>query len=294
MYASARRLADNRRMSVRVLIAGLALCLASLTACGGAAPTTSGGPAFCRLKVDGAHVALPNGQALTLRGVSVPSLTAMEAAGVVAVARVRALAAAGARMIVLAVEDAEITPTFFPERLAPVLQAATEEGVIVILSYQNRVGVANRGLSNAELDHAEDFINLAMAYARNAPSVWVDPLQGIDEIPLARRRNVTQRLVDLVRGRGADNIIVIREPLWLREGGEPLSGGNVVYALNPGETLDGLPVDRLPFLRISVDAPSARETLSVAAIGAETNAGWVDALRAPVPPNLRQCAATGR
>ncbi|MEO6061601.1 MAG: cellulase family glycosylhydrolase, partial [Thermoflexales bacterium] len=235
----------------------LYLVTAALLAACARSPTPAPGSAngFCRLAVAGSQVVLATGQPLTLHGVSLPTLTEMARAGEAPIARVQALASAGARLVSLAIDDSELTPLYFPEKLAPVLQAANDAGIIVILSYRIRLQTANRSASNAEIDKAEDFLKLALEYVNSAPGIWFDPILEINEVPPVRRRNVAQRMVDIVRGYRADNIMLIRQPAWFRESNPglsaPLLGGNIVYALSSAETAAGLPPAQVPFLLIT-------------------------------------------
>lgn len=258
------------------------------------APAPSSTNGFCRLTVAGSQVVLASGQPVTLHGASLPTLAEMARAGEAPIARIQALAGAGARLVSLAIDDSELTPLYFPEKLAPVLQAANDAGIVVILSYRIRLQTANQSASNAEIDNAEDFLKLALGYVNSAPGIWFDPILEINEIPPVRRRNVAQRMVDIVRGYRADNIMLIRQPAWFRESdpnlAAPLSGGNIVYALSPAETAAGLPPTQAPFLRITTLPPGQNMTLSLSAPGATTtDPVWARAWRDAGPPDLRAC-----
>ncbi len=257
-----------------------------------ALPNSTNG--FCRLNVVGSQVVLASGKPVTLLGASLPTLAEMAQAGETPIARIQALASAGARLVSLAIDDSELTPLYFPEKLAPVLQAANEAGIIVILSYRVRLQTANQSASNAEIDNAEDFLKLALGYVHSAPGIWFDPILEINEIPPVRRRNVAQRMVDIVRGFRADNIMLIRQPAWFRDSdpslSAPLLGGNIVYALNPAETAAGIPPAQVPFLRISPLPPDSATALSLSAPGsATTDPAWARAWQNASPPNLRAC-----
>ncbi|HQV28314.1 MAG TPA: hypothetical protein PLG23_17320 [Thermoflexales bacterium] len=274
------------------------LCLittALLTACA-RPPVTAPGTAngFCRLTVAGNQVVLASGQPVTLLGPSLPTLTEMARAGEEPIARIQAFAGAGARIVSLAIDDDEVTPLYFPDKLAPVLQAANDAGVIVILSYRIRLKASDRSSSNNEIDSAEDFLKLALGYVNSAPAVWFDPILEITDFSAVRRRNIAQRMVDIVRGYRADNIILIRQADWFRESNPvlaaPLQGGNVIYALGPSENAAGLPLTQHPFLRISPSPPERAATLGLSAPGsAADDPAWARAWRDANPPNLRAC-----
>ena len=274
------------------------IAAALLAACARApAPSPASANGFCRLAVKGAQVVLASGQPVALLGASLPSLTEMARAGESPIARIQALAGAGARLVSLAIDDSELTPLYFPEKLAPTLQAATDAGIIVVLSFRIRLEAAGRTSSNAEIDKAEDFLKLALGYVNGAPSVWFDPIAEIADVAdfsAFRRRNVAQRMVDIVRGYRADNIMLIRQPAWFRESdpalSAPLSGGNIVYVLGPAESAAGLPPGQVPFLRISPLPPDSSVTLSLSAPGsATTDPAWARAWKNASPPDLRAC-----
>ena len=274
------------------------LCLittALLTACARPQVTEPGtANGFCRLTVAGNQVVLASGQPVTLLGPSLPTLTEMARAGEEPIARIQAFAGAGARIVSLAIDDDEVTPLYFPDRLAPVLQAANDAGVIVILSYRILLKASDRSSSNNEIDSAEDFLKLALGYVNSAPAVWFDPIREITDFSAVRRRNIAQRMVDIVRGYRADNIVLIRQPAWFRESdpglSAPLQGGNIVYVLGPAESAAGLPSGQVPFLRITTLPPDSPITLSLSAPGSATaDPAWARVWRNANPPNLRAC-----
>ena len=276
------------------------LCLvtaALLAACArppAPAPAPGSPNGFCRLTVTGSQVVLASGKPVTLLGASLPTLAEMARAGEKPIPRIQALASAGARLVSLAIDDDEVTPLFFPDKLAPVLQAANEAGIIVILSYRIRLKAADRTASNNEVEKAEDFLKLALGYVRSAPAVWFDPILEITDFTAIRRRNIAQRMVDVIRGYRADNIILIRQADWFRESdpvlAAPLQGGNVIYALGPGETAAGLPLTQHPFLRISSSPPERNTPLGLSAPGSLTmDPAWARAWQDANPPDLRGC-----
>ena len=287
---------DNAGMPSRPSLPTLLVSAVLVAACGRSAtpPATAIG-GFCKLSVAGNRVALASGQPIILLGESLPSLAEMARAGESPADRMRALAASGARLVSLAIDDTELTPLYFPESLAPVLRAANDAGVIVILSYRIRLETANRGATNPEIDNAEDFLKLALGYVNSAPGVWFDPIQEIKEIAPVRRRNVAQRMVDIIRGSRADNIIVVRQPEWFRESdpalNAPLQGGNVVYALGAGDLGAGMPMDRFPFLRALQIPPDEGVSLGLSAPGIATvDPAWARAWKSAPAPTLRPCA----
>jgi hypothetical protein len=258
------------------------------------APGPGAADGFCRLKVTGAQIVLASGQPVTLLGASLPSLTEMARAGESPIARIQALAGAGARLVSLAIDDSEVTPLYFPNTLAPVLQAANDAGIIVILSYRIRLKAADRTTSNNEVEKAEDFLKLAQGYVKGAPAVWFDPILEITDFTAVRRRNIAQRMVDILRGNGVDNIVLIRQPAWFRESdpglSAPLQGSNIVYVLGPAESAAGLPTGQVPFLRITTAPPDKTATLGLSAPGAVTaDPAWARAWQDSGPPALRAC-----
>jgi hypothetical protein len=281
-------------MSVARPLLGL-ITAALLAACARApspAPGSTNG--FCRLAVSGSQVVLASGNPVTLLGASLPTLTEMARAGEAPIARIQALAGAGARRVSLAIDDDEVTPLYFPDRLAPVLQAANDAGVIVILSYRIRLKAADRTASNNDVERAEDFLKLALGYVKSAPAVWFDPIIEIADFTAIRRRNIAQRMVDIIRGYRADSIILIRQAEWFRDSNPaiaaPLQGGNIVYALGPGESTAGLPLTQHPFLRISPSPPEKSTPLGLSAPGSATaDPAWARAWQEAGPPDLRSC-----
>jgi hypothetical protein len=272
----------------------LGFVAAALLAACARPPAPGSANGFCRLSVSGSQVVLASGQPVTLLGASLPSLTEMTRAGEAPIGRIQALASSGARLVSLAIDDDEVTPLYFPDKLAPVLQAAHDAGIIVILSYRIRLKAADRTASNNEVEKAEDFLKLAMGYVKGAPAVWFDPLLEINDFTAIRRRNIAQRMVDIVRGYRADNIVLIRQPAWFRESdpglSAPLQGGNIVYVLGPAESAAGLPAGQVPFLRISALPPDSPTPLSLSAPGSATaDPAWARVWRDANPPNLRAC-----
>lgn len=272
------------------------LCLVAVALLAACARPPAPAPAngFCRLSVSGSQVVLASGQPVALLGASLPSLTEMTRAGEAPIARIQALAGAGARIVSLAIDDDEVTPLYFPDKLAPVLQAAHDTGIIVVLSYRIRLKAADRTASNNEVEKAEDFLKLALGYVKGAPAVWFDPILEITDFTAIRRRNIAQRMVDIVRGYRADNIVLIRQPAWFRESdpslSAPLQGGNIVYVLGPAESAAGLPSGQVPFLQITTLPPDSSVTLSLSAPGsATTDPAWARAWKNASPPDLRAC-----
>ncbi len=104
---------------------------------------------------------------------------------------------------------------------------------------------------NSRTDAAEDWLRLMLDYLKNNPGVWFDPANAIQDVSPKRQRSIAQRLVDVARGYGADNVVVVNQPDWLA-GPEPdvsqlLKGDNVVYGIDV-EDMNRYPLDAAPFL----------------------------------------------
>ncbi|MCS6846290.1 MAG: cellulase family glycosylhydrolase [Anaerolineae bacterium] len=230
------------------LILPLIGCL--LCACSGrplvvAATPTPVVPQYCPLRVEGRWVVDAGGNVVILHGASLPTLAEMAQSDRDAAQRLRELAAAGARVVRLPVDQSEITPTFVPAAVSPFIDQANALGMLVILAYRNDLDETVRKQGEA----AEDWLRLALTYLRNAPGVWFEPFARPIATPKWRAMN--QRMVDVARGFRADNVIVVNAPDWLRDApNERLTGSNVAYAV---PALDGWPLDAAPFILTDFD-----------------------------------------
>ncbi|BCX05139.1 MAG: hypothetical protein KatS3mg053_3077 [Candidatus Roseilinea sp.] len=233
----------------------IALAVLSLCACGGrplavAATPTPAVPQYCTLRVEGRWVVDARGNAVILHGASLPTLAEMAHSDHDATQRLHELAAAGARVVRLPVEQSEIAPTFVPAVVSPFVDQANALGMLVILAYRNDLGETARKQAEA----AEDWLRLVLTYLRNAPGVWFEPFARPIATPKWRAMN--QRMVDVARGFRADNVIVVRAPDWLRDASdEPLVGDHIVYAVS---SLEDWPLDVAPFVLTDFDGAGIR------------------------------------
>lgn len=246
----------------------IALAVLSLCACGGrplavAATPTPAVPQYCTLRVEGRWVVDARGNAVILHGASLPTLAEMAHSDYDATQRLRELAAAGARVVRLPVDQSEIAPTFVPAVVSPFIDQANALGLLVILAYRNDLGETVRKQGEA----AEEWLRLALTYLRNVPGVWFEPFA--QPIATPKWRAMNQRMVDVARGFRADNVIVVNGPDWLRDAPhELLTGSNIAYAVY---ALDGWPLDAAPFILTGFDGTGveAVQTAQVWSIAAE-------------------------
>lgn len=209
-------------------------------------------PQYCSLRVAERWIVDSSGDTVILHGASLPTLTEMAHSDRNGAQRLRELAAAGARVVWLPVDQREITPTFVPAMVSPFIDQANALGMLVILAYRNDLGETVRKQGEA----AEDWLRLMLTYLRNAPGVWFEPLARPIATPKWRAMN--QRMVDVARGLGAENIIVVNQPDWLRDAPrEFLSGSNIAYAV---PSPDGWPLDAAPFILTNVDSAAIEAT----------------------------------
>jgi hypothetical protein len=211
-------------------------------------------PQYCRLHTDGRWIKDAAGNIVVLHGAAVPTIGEMEASDRSPEHRLERLAAAGARVVRLAINDLELTPTFVPAKLSPFIDRANALGMLVIVSLRNDPQTE----VNAQADEAEDFLRLMMSYLRNAPGVWFEPVG----VPIASPKwpGIAQRVVDVARGYEADNVIVFGNPVWLRDGSGPLAGRNVVYGV---DALAGWPLGAAPLLVLDYDGNGIPEIEAV-------------------------------
>ncbi|MCL6510986.1 MAG: cellulase family glycosylhydrolase [Anaerolineae bacterium] len=242
---------------------GLLLC-----ACGGrplivVATPTPPVPQYCRLHVEGRWVKDARGEVIILHGAELPTLSEMEAGDREPSRRLSELARAGARVVRLPIDQSEITPTFVPAVVSPFVDQANALGILVILAYRNDLQETVRDQGEA----AEDWLRLALTYLRNAPGVWFQPFER--PIPTPKWQAMNQRMLDVVRGFRADNVVVVHRPDWLRQAPRALlNGSNVVYSVTD---LSGWPLDGAPFIRAAFDGRDAPavEAAQVWSIAAE-------------------------
>jgi hypothetical protein len=275
----------NRHATV---LCGL-LCVVLNSACTGRAPEAARAPLlkpFCVMHVDGGAIKGPMGERIVLHGVNLPSISALESAGESAPARIDALAADGAAVIRMAVVEREVTPGFVPDKLLPAVIRANENGVVLILSWQNDPTVK----LNAQADAAEDFVRLLVPALRGFDGVWLDPLNVPLDQPEGKRRAVAERMLNVVRGLGDGRIVVINNADWLRSADadlrKPFEHPNVVYGVSAIDAFGSAATLPL-FLSAPRDA-AARDAAVAAGIGstavdAEQSAAWASSLRCRRP-----------
>ncbi len=214
-------------------------------------PETPTPTPYCALSVRGADIVDERGGRVVMHGVDLPTLRAMRDAGQDPDAQLQAAQRAGAAFVRLAVTDAEVTPSFVPLTLLPVVQRANALGLLVILSWRNEP--AQR--INSQVDKAEDFLRLAVPAFRGYRGVWFEPLVNLDKIeaPPGRKRAIAARMVDVVRGLRDERVVVLTRAGWLTADdptlSAPLAATNVVYAV---DALEGAEV-RVPVLLLGAD-----------------------------------------
>lgn len=231
---------------------------------------------FCTLHVEGGLVKDEAGKTLVLHGAQLPTLTEMNASDDKPEQRLKALAASGAKAVRILVREPEMTPTFVPATLSPFVDQANALGMLVILAYDNDVDFSSRSKINDVAEKAEDWLRLAMTYLLKSPGIVYEPFNA----PPAESPKwpaVAQRMVDVVRGFGANTLVLISEPAWLKNGGAPLQGGNVMYSV---ASLDGYPINDAPFVVQPFDGSDveAIQSAQVWTIAPETQAGGLSSL----------------
>lgn len=206
-----------------------------------AATPTPEVPQYCKLRVEGRFIKDANGNTVILHGADLPTLREMDSSTRKPEQRLRELADAGARVVRLPVDRSEITPTFVPAVVSPFIDQANALDILVILVYRNDTTET----VNAQGDNTEEWLRLALTYLRNAPGVWFQPFDT--PIDTSKWQAVNQRMVDVVRGFRADNVMVIGNPTWLKNASptSALVGANIAYAV---DALDGWPLDAAPFI----------------------------------------------
>jgi hypothetical protein len=202
------------------------------------------------LRVEGRWVKDAGGNTVVLHGATLPTVAEMTASDRSPEERLRALADAGARIVRLPIDDDEITPTFIPATVSPLIDQANALGMLVVLAFRNEAA----DTVNNQADGAEDFLRLALTYLRKSPGVWLEPFAT--PVDSSKWQEIAQRMVDVARGYRADAILVINNPNWLTdpEVATGLIGSNIVYAV---PSLDGWPLDAAPFIVSPFDGASA-------------------------------------
>ena len=236
-----------------------------------AATPTPTVPQYCKLHVDGGLVKDASGQPVLLHGATLPSLIEMNASELKPEQRLRDLAAAGARVVRLAITEREMTPTFVPATVSPFIDQANALGILVVLSYQNDVTLS----ANNQADNAEDWMRLALQYLRNAPGVWFEPFAHKVDSP--KWQGMHQRMIDVARGYKADNVFLVDEPTWLNEGKADVTGGNIAHGVS---SMKGWPASAQPLVVISGDMATLHTAQSAGAWAISDGDAITDEMRA--------------
>jgi hypothetical protein len=231
---------------------------------------------FCTLRVDGRFVKDESGRALVLHGVQLPTLTEMMSSDRKPDQQLKELAAAGAKVVRVLIREPEITPTFVPAVLSPFVDQANALGMLVIIAYDNDTDFSTRGRLNDVSEKAEDWLRLAMTYLLKSPGIVYEPF-NVPPADSPKWPAIAQRMVDVVRGFGAQTVMLIGEPAWLKTGGELLKGDNVAYAVT---ALEGYPVDAAPFVVQPFDGSNIEAIQAAQAwtLAPEASAGGLSSL----------------
>jgi hypothetical protein len=286
VFLSDRRVAgawsDEGVMSMRKLLL-VALAAALLTSACGASSTPASTPltrAFCALRTAGNAIVGPSGDRVVLHGANLPSIREIEASGGSAPERVAALAAEGAAVIRMAVIDEEVTPSYVPDKLLPVVIRANEAGVVLILSWRNDVSQR----LNKQASNAEDVVRLLIPALRGFDGVWLDPINEPLDQPVGKRRAVAARMIDVARGLGDQRIILVNDADWLRSPdpdiNKPFEQPNIVYGVDSADALPGLDV---PLFVTAADGAAIDAALKAgvgsAAASPSDNRAWTKSIR---------------
>lgn len=231
---------------------------------------------FCALRVDGRSVKDEAGKTLVLHGAQLPTLTEMNDSDRKPEQRLNELAAAGAKTVRILVREPEMTPTFVPATLSPFVDRANALGMLVILAYDNNTDFSSNSKLNDVSEKAEDWLRLAMTYLLKSPGIAYEPF-ATPPAQSPKWPAVAQRMVDVVRGFGANTLLLIAEPAWLKNGGALLKGENVAYSV---ASLDGYPVNAAPFVVQPFEGSSIEsiQSAQVWTLTPESQAGGLSAL----------------
>ena len=170
-------------------------------------------------------------------------------------------ARAGARVVRLTVREPEMSPTFRAQKLLPFVTAANRLGMYVIIAFD----FALPEYDNDRFDLIEDWVREQIPIFGAMSGVMFEPIREIKQITPLRRKNVTQRLIDGLRGYRAVNLYIATEPTYLSELDDalatPLSGNNIVYAVHQASEV---PTGRqIPIMLLSVGT-GATSAVSIA------------------------------
>jgi hypothetical protein len=200
---------------------------------------------------------MPPSQKVMLAGGTLPAIRDMEQSGRTPEARLSALTGAGARIVRLPVMLDELTPTFVPAKVVPLARQAQSQGAVLVLSFFGDPAHPDQ----MQADDAEDFISLMLTYLKNSPNIWLEPINApLPSYDIARRRSIDQRMLDLMRGNKAANVMVVHNPRWMIEAPaafqRPLIGDGVVYSADASLDAAKLPLSAVPFLSVDANVPA--------------------------------------
>jgi hypothetical protein len=265
----------------RLVLPACLLVFVVLTGCAARPLTVPATPTpalaqFCAMRVDGRFVKDEAGTTLVLHGAQLPTLTEMMESARKPDQRLKELAASGAKVVRILVREPEMTPTFVPAILSPFIDQANALGMLVILAYDNNTDFSSNSKLNDVAEKAEDWLRLAMTYLLKSPGIAYEPF-ATPPAQSPKWPTVAQRMVDVVRGFGANTLLVISEPAWLKSGGALLKGGNVAYSVT---MLDGYPVDAAPFVVQPFDGSNVEsmQSAQVWTLAPEASAGGLSSL----------------
>jgi hypothetical protein len=219
-------------LGVLVMVSVFAACTAPPRTVENLQTATAQSISYCDLHVDGRWIKDPSGKIVVLHGANLPTITAMEASDYKPEARLRDLAAAGARAVRIPVDFNEQTPTFVPGKLSPLVLLANSYGMLVIVGWN----VVMAPPIDDTFDDTESWLRQQIVYLSNNPGVWIELYHGTQDVTPERQRNIAQRLIDVLRGYKTNNTVLVNAPAWLLEQdpavNKPLTGGNIVYGLD--------------------------------------------------------------
>ena len=210
---------------------------------------------MCAMNVAGAVVQDAQGRPLALHGASLPALKDLPAPE----KNLQELSQRGAKIVRLNITESEIMPTFVPGQVQPFVAQANRLGMVAVLSRVNNPSAK----PDNQADDAEDWMRLALSYLKNSPGVWLEPFtQPIAGANSKRQKAIAQRMVDVVRGLGVDDIVLISNADWLLDPdpatSAPLQGKNVVYGLADAAAAQKVYARGLPVFVMELAAPPAQ------------------------------------
>jgi hypothetical protein len=198
-----------------------------------------------------------------MNGATLPSISEMEASSKLPITLMRELAEQGAGIVRIPILESEMSQSFIPLKVLPLVHEANTMGLIVILAWN----VVIEQVNNAQITTTEEWLRQLTIYMLNEPGVWIEPINEIRDIPIGRRRNVAQRYIDIIRGYRMENVMLINEPYWFLESNpelnKPLIGPNIVYGLSKYDPTAGYKFDQYPFFVSKWDGGDMPETAKI-------------------------------